>query len=245
MKRYVVVIFLVCFVSVYVSAQHKNLEEIKVYYNSIDKRTFIDSLLRDNIECYKTYSYSYNTLNISVDSMLIEHREELANIYSDSSIIVPVLMLKNAEEYTFKKNIYDFVYVDTADIHIWYLDKRKGIRTILRSGCYFTDNTSHYKKELKDFQLAVEFIEKENPEVLFTFSYVFYDPKIRYNGKHSNDNYLYLKGDKIYVYRSKYKKVYELNQFVRKFFREKKFKERAIFDERSRVDGIVLYGGAK
>lgn len=75
-------------------------------------------------------------------------------------------------------------------------------------------------------------VQEEKPEILLSNGGVFA------NNTNESTNYLFLKGEKIYVYRSKCKDIYELNHFVHVFFNEKKFKERAILNEK----GLVLVG---
>ncbi len=95
------------------------------------------------------------------------------------------------------------------------------------------------KKDWFDFTNTLSVIEKEKPDVWLCDGQVFRDFNWERN---NNTNYLFLKDDKIYVYRSRYKRMYELNNFVHKFFKEKQFKKRAILDEQLRNKGVVLCG---
>ncbi|GAB6013422.1 hypothetical protein [Viscerimonas tarda] len=237
MKKYVLV--LICFMhSCLMSAQHKNLDEIRNYYYSLDKAQLIDTLVRSNVES-KNFkkSYSYEILHIPIDSLIQEINNDLANIHS-SSIIMLVPILKNAGNYTYDKNIYDFLYVDTIETQIRRHDIRGGVETIFN--CYEVVSYKYSRRELRDLKNALESIEKEKPEIwLLGSRTVFTDFNYRSGDKH----YLYLKGDQVFVFRLKHKDIYELNHFVRKFFKEEEFKKRAIFLEEQRMPIFDIVGG--
>jgi hypothetical protein len=220
MKRYFLII-IVSFVHFYLAAQHKNIEEIKHYYRSIDKNKLIDILIEENKELY---SESYELFNISVDSIMQNKNEDLENLRSDNSNIILVPKMKNAKNYSFDKNIYDFLCVDTANTQIRYYNMQKEEETILTHERLET--FTHSGKSLRDFRNMINVIKKEKPEVILIASWIFQ------NKSNDNINYLFIKGDIIYVYRSKYKDMYELNQFVREFFKEKEFKKWAILNEK-------------
>jgi hypothetical protein len=225
MKKYFLII-IVSFVHSYLAAQHKNLATIKQYYHSIDKVSLFNILIEKNKELYRE---SYELFNISVDSIM--QNKNLINVRSDScSIIILVPKMKNAKNYSFDKNIYDFLQIDTANTQIRYYNTQKGEETILTHERLETFTYSG--KSLRDFKNMIDVINKEKPEVLLIESWIFQDKS------NDNVNYLFLKEDTIYVYRSKYKDIYELNQFVRKFFKEKEFREWAILNEK----GLRLCG---
>lgn len=237
MKKYIFLIFLF---SVFVSliGQNKNLEAIKKYYYSIDKNQLTDSLLEVNIENYKE-SFDLNFLEISIDSAINIRSKEIGNIRSDNSLIILILILKNIENYTFKKNIYDFLYIDPTDIQIRYYNKLDKTETILSKN-KFLENIKYYeKKEILEFEKTVDLINKEKNAIwLLGAGTIFSD--FKYDS--GNTNYIFLKNDEIYVYRSRHKDFYELNQFVRKFFNEKKFKKRAVFELQLITEGYSFVG---
>lgn len=152
---------------------------------------------------------------------------------SDSSIILLAPILNDAEKYSFKKDIYSYLDIDTTKTQILYLNKEKGvISKIGDSDLWFDIELT--KRELRTWQNALETIKKANPDAWLAEGEIFitsYDDR-------SNTNLLYLKDNKIYVVHIKNGRVYELNKFVRTFFKEKEFKERAINDRM----GIVWFG---
>ncbi|GHT35237.1 hypothetical protein FACS189434_12750 [Bacteroidia bacterium] len=227
---------LLCFAYNYAVAQHSNLDRIKNYYSSIDKRYLIDSLFKYHIRMECQMIDTLTAWGLSIDTITInkwsaKSYQNLARIRNDSSVILLVPKFKNAVNYSFSKNIYDFVAIDTIETEIRYINIQKGEVTILNHNQFFCNN-QHSKKELKDLKKLQEAIDREKPEVLFLGNWIF-------SNSEKNNNYLFLKGDEIYIYRSRYRDMYELNRFVRKFFsRDKDFKERAILNER----GLVRVG---
>ena len=222
MKSYFLILF--CAFPLWVAAQsHVNLEKLRKYYHSIDKSEFVDSLKRQYTE---NMIEIWESLDQPVDSMLRqEDNSYWEQMRSDSTILMLIPRIRNAENYSFKENIYDFLETDSVGAQILFFNKAKGIVHILR-GDGQQVQSELTKKEKRRWLNLLEVIKREKPDVWFgggnTFSRCFY-----YKRKY---NLLYLKDNKIYVVRLKNGRVYELNRFVRKFYNEKEFKKRAYND---------------
>jgi hypothetical protein len=235
MKKYILIILIGYAYSNAVSQHNINIVSIKHYYHSINKEKLIDTMLvkymercKEVDELFESSAYTVNILQ--QNKRIVEQNKNLANIRNDSSIIVPAIKFKNVVDYSFDKNIYDFLCIDSAKIEIRYYHKQKEEVTVLNMESL--RNIEYSGKNLKNLRYILDIIEKEKTEILLVENWVFSD------SKSYHVNYLFLKENKIYVYRSKYKDVHELNQFVHKFFKEKEFKGRAILNEK----GYILVG---
>lgn len=206
-------------------------EKLSSYYNSIDKDRLVDNAIYHFIENHKEF---WEEFGYSIKSEVDRYATNWNEMRSDSSIILLTPILNDVENYSFRKDIYSFLDIDTTRTQILYLNKDKGvISNIVDSDLWLDIELT--KRELRKWQNALEAIRKAKPDAWLAEGGTF----ITYgNNAWSNTNLLYLKDNKIYVVRIKNGRVYELNKFVRTFFKEKEFKERAINDRM----GIVWFG---
>lgn len=218
----------------YACIQHSAIERIRTYYHGIDKHVLVDSLRNYYLNLYGD---SYAFLGYSMDSVFLSKKHYWEQVRGVESVVMLVPMLRNAKDYTFKKDVYDFIDIDTTDICVQYCNVEEGKVSTLEPEDYSLGAECSGEK-LDGLRNLMNFIEKEKPDVLLTSGVVFSD----FSSESTNENYLYIKNNMIYVYRSKYKDVYELNSFIHKFFSERKFRKRAIYDEKLRTDSTVLYG---
>jgi hypothetical protein len=215
MKKLIGFILLLLLLCISVFSQNNNLENIKRYCYEVNKDSLVDNILR---EIYINHSKEYLEFDV-----FFNDKESIAKMKSNNSIIMPYLILDKSKlsNFSFDKNIYDYLVIDS------------NVTTI---GYYDTLSNKLYTLNYKGHSYMVNNISKtiiyRNPEIIFAVSMIFADNKFNSNlsKKHRlrnlnkiNVNYMFLKEDKIYVYRSKYKKIYELNDFVRKFLDEKEF----------------------
>lgn len=206
-------------------------EKLSSYYNSIDKNRLVDNAIYLFIENHKEF---WEDFGYSIKSEVDRYATNWNEMRSDSSIILLTPILNDAEKYSFKKDIYDYLDIDTTRTQILYLNKEKGVISNIGDSDLWLD-IELTKRELRKWQDALETIKKVKPDAWLAEGGTF----ITYgNNAWSNTNLLYLKDNKIYVVRIKNGRVYELNKFVRTFFKEKEFKEGAINDRM----GIVWCG---
>ncbi|NDV70023.1 hypothetical protein D0T66_14055 [Dysgonomonas sp. 25] len=176
-----------------------------------------------------TYQDHYIDSGYPIDSII--NKGYLAEISSENSVIVLAPEMKNAANYNFEKDIYDFLTVDTVLTKIVYYNNETSTLTLfdLNTGLR---KIEYSKKIQKDMNRAWDYVSKEKPDLLMIESWIFKDKNS------DNVNLFLVKDGKIYVYRTKYKDTYELNHFIRKFFKEKEFIEHAILNEK----GLMLNG---
>lgn len=208
----------------FVKAQNNNVAAIKSYYNSLNKNKLIDEMVTKN---NLTYKEAHKLSGNPGDSI---KKADLINILDNSSLVMIELRLKNAKDYSFDKDIYDFLEIYEDKTKITHLDKNNGEMTILGFDGGLK-NIKYDEQESSSLLTAWEIIRTETPEVLIGNCWVFKDKS------EDNHNFIMINGDKIRVYRSKYKDMYELNEFVRKFFNESEFKQRALLYE----EGVILF----
>lgn len=205
-------------------------EKLSSYYNSIDKNRLVDNVIYHYIEDYKEL---WKDFGYSIESEVNRYATIWNEMRSDSSIILLTPILNDVENYSFKKDIYSYLDIDTTRTKILYLNKEKGVISAIEESDVRLD-IELSKQVLRKWQNALETIKKEKPDAWLAQSRTFMTSDKIW----SNANLLYLKDNKIYVVRIKNGRVYELNKFVRTFFKEKEFKEGAIDDRM----GIVWCG---
>ena len=208
-------------------AQHPNLQAIKEYYNSIERIDRIDRRIEGFLELSRELEDVFPGATLR-NKATLERK-----IRNDNSLIFLHLRFKNAENFNFRENIYDFLTVETNRVDIVYFCKES--KQITSLGCNLsTINTAHFmsRRRLRNTERFFVFVREKKPDVLFSSRLFFMEDVER------NTNYLFMKGNEIFVFRTKTGRVYELNRFVRRFFDEERFIDAAILNEQ----GLVRFG---
>lgn len=223
MKEFVLIVSL-CFSYLCSLAQSTNVEKIRDYYHSLDKNTLIDSMILSS-------GCEFNDLCEFIFGDSTVKREDMITVLKDNSVIALSLKTKNTIEYTFKKNIYDYLAIDTIETRVMCFNDRNGKLAVLDSqrGLRIPE---YFGRDYKRLTKVWELIRREKPDAIFVSSWIF-----AYRDSDDID-YMWLKDGKIYIYLSKYRDVYELNKYIRKFLKEKRFKRDAILYEQ----GLELVG---
>ncbi len=187
------------------NAQGQGISKIKSYYNSINKSEIIENA--SGLERFKDYG---------VDTIV--------DYYIDSSMIIltPKFDKKTIANYSFDKDICDFLFVDTLATELVYCNSPQNIIVTLgkrpESSRYYYPFSNITINMIKRTVLFFSDIKQLNPDIIFYPTRYFRDYKI----KNYNENYLLLFGNKMYVYRTYYKDLIELNKFVKKRYKKAK-----------------------
>ena len=188
---------------VVLNAQNTGIANIKEYYHSINKSEIIGNAW--GVERLK---------NDGIDTII--------DLYRDSSLIIltPKFDKKTITNYSFDKDICDFLSVDTLATELVYCNAQKNVIATLGKGVGTTRYLYPFSSlALNMIEETIQFlseIQQLNPDIIF------YPPKYfaDYKMKHGNENYLLLFGDKMYVYRTYYKDLIELNEFTKKHYKK-------------------------
>jgi len=226
----IIILFMVFNTSII--AQQSNLEIIKNHYRSINLFEKIEELYSEYSQMWREINDTIYSWGLQIDTVYqnLIRQKTMQKIRNEHSVVFLYPKIRNAEKFRFSKNIYDFITIDINRTRIIHFNEQEGKfsvldRETLRSSTY----SGRKKRKLKHF---FQFINEKMPDALLMEGVIFRD------ACRNNTNYLFLKDDKIFVYRTENGNVYELNRFIRRFFDEKDFVRRAILAEQ----GLVLVG---
>ena len=188
---------------VVLNAQNTGIANIKEYYHSINKSEIIGNSW--GVELLK---------NDGIDTVI--------DLYRDSSLIIltPKFDKKTITNYSFDKDICDFLSVDTLATELVYCNAQKNVIATLGKEVgttrYLSTSLGFVSNGIKRTIQFLSEIQQLKPDIIFYPTKYFADYKM----KHGNKNYLLLFGDKIYVYRTYYKDLIELNEFTKKHYKK-------------------------
>ena len=188
---------------VVLNAQNTGIANIKEYYHSINKSEIIEN------------SWGVERLkNDDIDTVI--------DLYRDSSLIIltPKFDKKTITNYSFDKDICDFLSVDTLATELVYCNAQKNVIATLGKEVgttrYLSTSLGFVSNGIKRTIQFLSEIQQLKPDIIFYPTKYFADYKM----KHGNKNYLLLFGDKMYVYRTDYKDLIELNEFTKKHYKK-------------------------
>ena len=188
---------------VVLNAQNTGIANIKEYYHSINKSEIIEN------------SWGVERLkNDGIDTII--------DLYRDSSLIIltPKFDKKTITNYSFEKDICDFLSIDTSATELVYCNAQKNVIATLGKEVgttrYLSTSLGFVSNGIKRTIQFLSEIQQLKPDIIFYPTKYFADYKM----KHGNKNYLLLFGDKMYVYRTYYKDLIELNEFTKKHYKK-------------------------
>ena len=186
-----------------VNAQNTGIANIKEYYHSINKSEIIGN------------SWGVERLkNDDIDTVI--------DLYRDSSLIIltPKFDKKTITNYSFDKDICDFLSIDTSATELVYCNAQKNVIATLGKEVgttrYLSTSLGFVSNGIKRTIQFLSEIQQLKPDIIFYPTKYFADYKM----KHGNKNYLLLFGDRMYVYRTYYKDLIELNEFTKKHYKK-------------------------
>ena len=186
-----------------VNAQNTGIANIKEYYHSINKSEIIGN------------SWGVERLkNDGIDTVI--------DLYRDSSLIIltPKFDKKTITNYSFDKDICDFLSIDTSATELVYCNAQKNVIATLGKEVgttrYLSTSLGFVSNGIKRTIQFLSEIQQLKPDIIFYPTKYFADYKM----KHGNKNYLLLFGDRMYVYRTCYKDLIELNEFTKKHYKK-------------------------
>jgi len=135
-------------------------------------------------------------------------------------ILTPKFDKKTITNYSFDKDICDFLSIDTLATELVYCNAQKNVIATLGKEVgttrYLSTSLGFVSNGIKRTIQFLSEIQQLKPDIIFYPTKYFADYKM----KHGNKNYLLLFGDKIYVYRTYYKDLIELNEFTKKHYKK-------------------------
>jgi len=225
-------IFFILFIALSLTsiAQHRDLEWIKEYYNSINRVEKIEHFHNENVQQIMWWAELFVSAGHSFNySSRLQELESVVNRLrgrSERVLVFLYFQTKDIENFNFNKDINDFITIDTNRTRIVYFNRRSREYITLseerfRSRVLRPLRGSGFWPRDIDRIRYFSFINRTRPDVLFYERGIF-----------SADGYLFMKNNKMFLYSAWTRRVYELNEFIRENFEEEDFIQSMISDRR-------------
>lgn len=203
--KYIIILSLFLGNNIY--AQDNIISQLKQFSKNADIDCYLDKIQKRTINYYYSL-YEYSNMDIT--------RSPIAKIESNKEKIIPILTIQfvNTENYNFGDDIYKHITIDSTRVFtLVYVDKRNNISAYIGLGGlpgYLNANDGEYKgKKKRNIEKILININKQHPDLIL------------YCGTLSSndDGFMYIKNDKIFVYRVVKGDSFELNEYITKFYR--------------------------
>jgi hypothetical protein len=201
--RYIIILGL--FLSKDVYAQDI-ISQLKQFYKNADIDCYLNKIQDRTINYYNSL---YKSSNMDIT------RSPIAKIKSNKDKIIPILTIQfvNTENFNFGDDIYKHIAIDSTRIFTpVYIGKGNKISAIINFGGipgYSNMHNGGYKgKEKRNIENILININKKYPDLILYCGFSI-----------NNDGFMYIKNDKIFIYRVAQEDVFELNKYFTKFYR--------------------------
>jgi hypothetical protein len=185
--------------------------KLKQFYQNADMDCYIAKIQKNVNDYFVLDNKIWGRDKHGIPPQKIElHKEE----------IVPMLTIQfiNTDSFNFNDNIYNHIAIDSSIVFtLACIDKKMNVTAFAHffewaSGYYEIDKDPSIKNshERMKFKHIIKNINKQKPEMIL-YSNVLC-------GYHDDNGFMFVKNGKIYVYRVIEKDVYELNDYIQKFF---------------------------
>lgn len=134
--------------------------------------------------------------------------------------ILPLLTIQfiNTDSFNYSANIYNYIAIDSAIVFtLACIDKKNNVSSFAHffdgvNGYYEINEDPLFHNFLKKrkFKHIIKNINKQNPELILYSSVLC--------GFHDVNGFMFVKKEKIFVYRVLENDIYELNDYIRQFF---------------------------
>ena len=187
------------------------IDQLKQFYKNADMDCYLAKIQKNVNDYFILDNKNWGRDKYGILPPKIElHKEE----------IVPMLTIQfvNTDSINYNDDIYKFITIDSSIVFtLACVDKRMNVTAFAHFfywpiGYFNIDNDHsirnfHGKMKLKHI---IKNINKQKPEIIL------YSQSL--SGFHDNNGFMYIKKGKIYVFRVIEKDVYELSDYLRRFF---------------------------
>ena len=202
----------------YQTSHSKNVvTELKHFYNNAPLDCYIDKIK-------KNIMVEYNLRCQGLSLFRIPPLDEI-NLNKDNTVFMLAIQFVNTETFNLGDDIYNYISIDSTRVFtLACVDNKKNVYAFANFyggiNTYYDfkrDNPAVSKLRKKQFSRVIVNITKQNPElILYSHSL---------EGWNDDNGFMYIKGDKIYVYNVPNGKIFELNDFIQKFYSLKRARE--------------------
>jgi len=187
------------------------IEQLKEFYKNADMDCYI-AKIQKNVNYY----FILDNQNWGRDKYGILPQK----VEFNKNEIVPMLTIQfiNTDSFNINDDIYNYITIDSVIVFtLAIVDKRMNVQAFANffdgvNGYYEIDKGPSIKNFLEKlkFKHIVKNINRQKPELIL-YSHVLC-------GFHDNNGFMFVKNGKIYVYRVVEKDIYELNEYIKRFF---------------------------
>jgi len=187
------------------------IEQLKQFYKNADMDCYIAKIQKNVNDFFIIENQMFGADKYGIQPRKFEIQKEK---------IVPMLTIQfvNTDSFNLNEDIYNYITIDSSIVFtLACVDKSMNVTAF----AHFIDWVSGYDEidkdpSIKNFHVRMKFkhviknINKQKPEIIL------YSNVLR--GFYDANGFMYIKNGKIYVYRIIEKDVYELNDYIRRFF---------------------------
>ncbi|MDR0604703.1 MAG: hypothetical protein LBG80_10410 [Bacteroidales bacterium] len=187
------------------------ISQLKKFYEEADMDCYLDKAQKNIIEDYIVQCQWWG-----IDTII----KPLPQIDLNKDNTVPMLTIQfvDTETFNYSDDIYNYITIDSSRVFMFaYIDKKMNVIAFVNffDGIYayfdMSDNKSPFKtKKQRKLKKVIKHINELQPEQILYCSAL--------SGFHDDNGFMYIKDGKIYVYRVVEGDIFELNEYIRKFF---------------------------
>jgi hypothetical protein len=189
----------------------KVTEQLNQFYKNADMDCYISKIQKNVNDYFILDNKIWGRDKYSIPPQKIElHNHE----------VVPMLTIQfvNTDTYNYNDDIYNFISIDSSIVFtLACVDKRMNVTAFANffvwvSGYYEIGKDPSIKNpfDRMRYKHVIKNIYKQKPEIIL-FSHVLC-------GFHDDNGFMYIKNGRIYVYRPIERDVFELNEYIHRFF---------------------------
>jgi len=187
------------------------IEQLKQFYDNADMDCYLTKIQKNVNDYFILDNEIWGRDKYGIPPQKIElHKEE----------IVPMLTIQfvNTDLFNRDDDIYNYIAIDSSIVFtLACVDKKMNVKAFAHflepaSGYYEIDKDPSIKNfiEKKKFKHIIKNINNQKPELIL-YSYVLC-------GFHDSNGFMFIKNGKIYLYRIDENDIYELNDYILRFF---------------------------
>jgi hypothetical protein len=214
-SKYLIIIGMLFYNNIY--SQNSIISQIKTFVAKADMNCYVDNAQKNIINDYEFHCKDMRDFYISIDDTVKPFSSAMLppppKIDLHKANIVPMLAIQfiNTEKFNYRDNIYDYIAIDSTIVFTFAcVDKKMNVYAFANyiDGIYPYLDAKQIKKKHKK---VIVNINKQHPELLLCCSALAVECIGCDAGYYG---YLYLKNDKIYVYRPYNADAIELNDYI-------------------------------
>jgi len=201
----------------YQSLQSQNVvSTLKNFYNNAPFDCYIDKIKKNILDEY----------NLSSQGLTLFRKPPVneINLRSDNTVFMLTIQFVKTESFNYNDDIYNYISIDSSRVFtIACVDKMMNVHAFANyfEGLYTyydvkRDHPNRNYLSIKKLSQVIKNIKKHDPELILYCHTLLSSRGLV--GRWDDNGFMYIKDNKIYVYNVPDGKIFELNDFVHKFY---------------------------